>query len=201
MCLPCLDTLKIKKEVYGWGWKQWLLISTQPVALVQSWIIYFTWLFWFLSQSIKKWAYRSRETTLELVFFLSETWEIFCTCWLFWKINYKVNFHLFWKTQTKASEEYIYFLFYFLTRKVLLFVFFYFRSEAYRTHVNSLVYISKLSFTNAAPQFNSLPLNFIISGYKNIMHLKYQISDEGQRDNPQDMKLNVSHSNVSHMNS
>lgn len=80
-------------------------------------------------------------------------------------------------------------------------MFVYFRSEAYRTHVNSLVHISKLSFTNAAPQFNSLPLNFIISGYKNIMHLKYQTSDKGQRNNPQDTKLKVSHSNVSHMNS
>jgi len=83
------------------------------------------------------------------------------------------------------------FLFYFVTRKVLLSIYFYFRIKAYRTHVNSLMHISKLSFTNAAPQFNSLPLNFIISGYKNIMHLKHQISDEGQRNHPQDTKVEV----------
>lgn len=88
-------------------------------------------------------------------------------------MNHKVSFYLFWETQTKASKAYIYFLFYFLTRKLLLFEYFYFRSEAYRTHVDSLVYISKLPFANAAPQFNSLPLNLIISGYKNVTHLKH----------------------------
>lgn len=165
------------------------------MALVQTWIIYLALLIPF--PSCKKWGYRSSETTLELVLYLSETYSLRADYAEKWTT--KSIFIFFWKTQTKASKEYSFF-WYFLTRKVLLFVHFYFGSEAYRTHVNSLVYISKLSFTNAAPQFNSLPLNFIISGYKNIMHLKYQISDEGQRNNPQDTKLKVSHSNVSHMN-
>lgn len=88
-------------------------------------------------------------------------------------MNPKVSFYLFWKTQATAANAYIYFLFYFLTGEFLLFEYFYFGSEAYRTHVDSLMYVSKLPFTNAAPQFNSLPLNFIISGYKNVTHLKY----------------------------
>lgn len=103
---------------------------------------------------------------------------------------------MFWKPQSKAYEAYIYL---FKLETFCLSVI-YFQNKAYRTHVNSLMYISKLSFTNAAPQLNSLPLNFIISGYKNIMHLKHQISDEEQMNNPQDTKLKVSHSNVSHMN-